>query len=596
MQHRERAIWILISLTFGFTVISYNLIQIQLVQHDKYRRMAILNHLHPEKIEPKRGSIFDSDGQLLAETQTRTDVHLDGKLLTNPDEQLPILAGLLQVPEAQLQAEYDPRKRDIPVAEDLDDDTVAKLMALSQQDEQATAEQKAKAPNWNCLIFKPHDRRFYPNNDLAAHVLGYMDGQGQGAMGVEKELDKQLSGAPGERWVERDGKGKEVAGYQTEEKPATDGCDVTLTIKAAIQHLVEDELDGIVQNYQPNAAYIIVMDPHTGEILAMGSRPTFDPNDSRTFQAENVRNRCLTDPVEPGSIFKIITMAAALNERKIDLRTPIFCENGEFTYGGKKLHDDEPNGWLPALEVMAQSSNIGFAKIALNYLHEEKLYQYATAFGIGQRTGLFERQGESPGLLEPLNQWSALSITRIPMGQEVEATPLQMATAMCVVANGGRLMVPQVLKQVTDASGHMAKVYQPRMVRQVISPEAAQEVARALEQVTIDGTAKNVHIEDASGARWSFAGKTGTAQKVVDGEYSHTKFVSSFLGFLPAEDPAFVALVMVDEPKTTKFYGAEVSAPVFASLGKQIAQMMNLPPDIPAPSSPVLTSYRPQAL
>jgi len=333
------------------------------------------------------------------------------------------------------------------------------------------------------------------------------------------------------------------------------------------------------------------MDPHTGEILAMGSRPTFDPNNSGTFQPENVRNRCITDMVEPGSIFKIITMAAALNEKQIDLNTPIFCENGTFNYGGKELHDDgESHGWLPAVEVMSQSSNIGFAKIALSCLHEEKLYQYAAAFGIGQRTGLFEtQQAESAGLLRPLSKWSALSITRIPMGQEVAATPLQMVTAMSVIANGGRLMVPQLAKQVTDGEGRVVKVYQPRVVRQVISPDAARDTARALEQVTIDGTARNVHIEDASGARWSYAGKTGTAQKFVDGEYSHTQHVASFIGFMPAEDPAFVALVMVDDPHTAqnKDYGAEVSAPVFASLAKQIAQMMNLPPDIPAPSMPM---------
>jgi cell division protein FtsI (penicillin-binding protein 3)/stage V sporulation protein D (sporulation-specific penicillin-binding protein) len=433
-------------------------------------------------------------------------------------------------------------------------------------------------------------------------VLGFVDSEGHGLSGMEKEMDGSLSGVPGERLVERDGKGKEVAGgYQTRETPPVNGSDVTLTIKTAIQHVVEEQLDQIVQSYQPNGAYIIVMDPYTGEILAMGSRPTFDPNDSGTFQPENVRNRCITDPVEPGSIFKIITMAAALNEKMIDLNTPIFCENGVFYYGGKPLSDDEPHGWLPAMEVMAQSSNIGFAKIALDYLHEEKLYQYATAFGIGRRTGLFEQQGESAGVLRPVSKWSALSITRIPMGQEVSATPVQLVTAMSVVANGGRLMVPQLAKQVTDETGRAIKVFQPRVVRQVISPDAAHDVARALEQVTIDGTARNVHIEDASGARWSFAGKTGTAQKVVDGEYSHTEHVSSFIGFMPAEDPAFVALVMVDNPQTAKNkdYGAEVSAPVFASLAKQIAQMMNLPPDIPAPSipeAPILSSNNPSTL
>jgi cell division protein FtsI (penicillin-binding protein 3)/stage V sporulation protein D (sporulation-specific penicillin-binding protein) len=241
-------------------------------------------------------------------------------------------------------------------------------------------------------------------------------------------------------------------------------------------------------------------------------------------------------------------------------------------------------------EVMSQSSNIGFAKIALNYLHEEKLYRYATAFGIGQRTGLFDQQGESAGLLRPVSKWSALSITRIPMGQEVAATPIQLVTAMSVIANGGRLVVPRLARQVTDGTGRVLKVYQPKIVRQVVSASAARDVAKALEQVTIDGTARNVHIQDASGAGWSYGGKTGTAQKIVDGAYSHTQFVSSFIGFMPAEDPAFVALVMVDNPHTRNYYGAEVSAPVFASIARQVAQILNIPPDLPAPGAPVLSS------
>jgi len=222
-------------------------------------------------------------------------------------------------------------------------------------------------------------------------------------------------------------------------------------------------------------------------------------------------------------------------------------------------------------------------------LHEEKLYQYATAFGIGQRTGLFTQQMESPGIFRPVSKWSALSITRIPMGQEVGATPMQLVTAMSVIANGGRLVVPRLTRQVSDETGQVLKVYQPQIVRQVVSADAAAAVAKALEQVTIDGTAKDVHIQDASGRGWSYAGKTGTAQKFVEGAYSHTQFVSSFIGFMPAEDPAFVALVMVDDPQTKKYYGAEVSAPVFASIAKQMAQILNIPPDLSAPV-PVLSS------
>jgi cell division protein FtsI (penicillin-binding protein 3)/stage V sporulation protein D (sporulation-specific penicillin-binding protein) len=569
MESRARAIWILLFLACGFTVVSFNLIQIQLVQHAKYWRLAIMNHLHPERIEPQRGSIFDSEGNVLAQTVQLDDVRLDGKILDHPEENLPKIAAALQIPAGDLIDSFNPAKRDQLIATNADDGCVARLQAL----------------NLRALIYEPGNRRTYPNGELAAQILGFTDEDGRGLGGVEKEVDKALSGLPGERWVERDGKRNEIAAYETRETPAVDGFNVTLTIKTAVQHVIETELDQIVQNYQPDAAHIIVMNPQTGEILAMASRPTFDPNNRATFKPDAVRERCLTDMVEPGSIFKMITLAGALNEGLVNLETEVFCENGSFFYGGKILRDDEPHGMLPVVEVMSQSSNIGFAKIALDYLHPEKLYRYATAFGIGHKTGLFSDQGESPGLLRPLSKWSALSVTRIPMGQEVGATPLQMTTAMCAIANGGRLMAPQLIKEIDDQGGHALRVYPPRMVRQVITPETAGEVAKALEQVTIDGTAKGIKIPG-----YSFAGKTGTAQKFVNGAYSHTQFVSSFIGFMPAQDPAFVALVMVDNPKTAKYYGAEVSAPAFANIAGQIAQILNIAPDRPSQPAPLETA------
>ena len=583
MHHRIRAIWILVFLACGFTLISFNLIQIQLVDHDKYWRMAVDLHTHREEIAPMRGTIFDDEGNILAQTQRVDDIRLDGQLLNadHPEINLPKIAEALQVPVEPFVSAFNPQKRDQLLAQNLnlDDAAVTKLRALKL----------------DSLIFEEHDRRVYPNNEVAAHALGFVGDNGRGMAGMEKEMDSVLSGQPGERLVERDAKKHEIPVYQGRETPAIDGNNVTLTIKMAIQHVVEDQLDQIAQTYQPNAAYIIVMDPQTGEILAMGSRPNYNPNDRATFKPENVRNRCITDMVEPGSIFKIITLAGAINEGQVNLDTQIFCENGHFLYDGKELRDDEEAGfgWLPVKEVMAQSSNIGFAKIALTYLHEAKLYKYASDFGIGRPTGIFHGQDESAGLLRPVNQWSGLSITRIPMGQEVAATPIQLVTAMSVIANGGLLLVPRLAKQVTNEAGAVVTDFKPQIVRRVISTNAAGEVAKALEQVTIDGTAKDIHIPDGNGYL-SFGGKTGTAQKFVDGAYSHDHHVASFIGFAPARDPAFVCLVMVDDPHTTKYYGAEVSAPVFANIAKQVAQLMNIPPDLPgpalAPGAPVISS------
>ena len=573
----------MVVLACGFTLISFNLIQVQLVQHDKFTRMAIKNHMDIVTIPAKRGALLDADGNVLAQTQRVYDIRLDGLSFskTHPDATIKLLADALQVPPDSIT--WSVKDRYQLIAHDVEDSVVANVQALKL----------------DSIIVEPRDRRVYPNNYLAAHILGFTDDNGHGLAGMEKQMDAILRGEPGERLVERDARKKEIALYDTRDTPAVDGDDVTLTIKTAIQHVVDDQLDQIAQSYKPEAAYIIVMDPHTGEVMAMGSRPTYDPNNRADFKPENIRNRCITDPVEPGSIFKIITMGGAFNEGAINLESQIFCENGCFYYAGRELHDDdERHGWLSAEEVMAQSSNIGFAKIALDYLHEQKLYQYATAFGMGERTGLFTEQGETAGLLRPVNKWSALSITRVPMGQEVLASPLQLVTAMSVIANGGKLMQPMLAKQVTDPSGKVLKTFQPTEVRQVISAAAAREVAQALHQVTIDGTAKAVKITDADGSGHNFAGKTGTAQKWINGEgYSHTQHVSSFVGFMPVEDPAFVALVMVDDPKTAarQDYGAEVSAPVFANIAKQMAQIMNIPADIPAPvpPAPALSSNTP---
>jgi cell division protein FtsI/penicillin-binding protein 2 len=575
MDFRTRAIWILLLLACGFTVISFNLIQIQLVEHPKYWRMAVEKHLHPETIAPKRGTIFDADNNVLAESQRVYDVHLDG-FLEKDGTHLPEIAAALGEPVDKITSVFSDKNRDIPLASGLsvDDPAMARLHDLKLRS----------------LILLPRDERTYPNTELAAHILGFTDdSDGQGEAGMEKSLDKLLTGTPGERWVERDGKRNEIAAYQTSEKPAVDGDNVTLTIRMAIQHVVEEQLNQIVETYHPDGAYIILMDPHNGEILAMGSRPTFDPNNRKTFQPNAISNRCITDSVEPGSIFKIITLSGVLNEGLVNLDTPIDCENGQWAFDGKILHDDEKEGVLPVIEVLAKSSNIGFAKLGSNYLGANRLYKYATAFGIGQRTNLFGGQGESAGLLRPVSKWSGLSVTRIPMGQEVLASPIQMVTAMSVIANGGKLVEPHLTKQVTDADGNVLQTYASHVQRQVVSAEVAREVTKALLQVMIDGTGKSIHVPGFEG---EVAGKTGTAQKIVDGVYSRKEHVASFLGFMPAEDPAFVALVMVDNPKTKarQDYGADVSAPVFANIATQVAQIMNLTPNQTVPAPPTLTS------
>lgn len=557
MNHRQRALYVIVFLAFGFTLVSLRLVQIMLVDHEKYQDLAINNHLRRIELPPHRGAIVDANFNTLAQTRIINDIFLDCQDLKDPEETLKQIATILELPEDQLLKSYNPETRYLPLRKDVEEKMVMALRELKVRN----------------LIFKETAVRSYPNGSHASHLIGFLGDDNRGASGIEKQMNSYLRGIPGELWIEKDRKGKEIAAYRRKDLQPVDGMQVALTIDLSIQHIIEDQLDKLVQKYQPTGAFVIVMRPRTGEILAMANRPTFDPNERKGAKSEQMRNRCLTDTFEPGSTFKAVSIAAALNEGVVTLGTPIFCENGEFYYGGFTLHDHERYGMLTVKEVIARSSNIGTAKIAL-MLGQDKLFPYLQAFGFGRASGILARQGESAGILRPLSQWSKVSITRVPMGQGVAATPIQMVTAMSAVANGGALMTPRIVKQVNDSEGRVVEIYSPRMVRQVIAPSTARMMTQSLEDVVSDqGTAQAAAVPG-----FSVAGKTGTAQKFVNGEYSKEKYVASFIGYLPAENPQFVMLVMVDEPKGKQYYGGQVAAPAFAEMSKKIVQCLNLEP------------------
>ncbi|HEX4083760.1 MAG TPA: penicillin-binding protein 2, partial [Chthoniobacteraceae bacterium] len=380
------------------------------------------------------------------------------------------------------------------------------------------------------------------------------------------------------------------------ERAPRDGYNVQLTIDLNIQNIVETELDAACQQYHPKKAIAIMMRPQTGEILAMANRPDFDPNDIRTkppsFIQEHegdMRNCAISDEMEPGSTFKIVTGAAALNEHTVRPDTIIYCENGAFNYGGRYLHDDHPNGDLSVDDILIKSSNIGAAKLALG-LGEQRFYGYIRAFGFGERTGI-ALPGEIPGLVYPPHRWSKLSITRIPMGQEVAVTPLQTLTAMCAIANGGKLMMPQVVHLITDDHGQTISTFPPVAIRQVIAPSTAREVVDALKGVvSARGTAALAQVPG-----FVCAGKTGTAEKIdPHGGYLHGKYIVSFCGFLPADNPAFACIVMLDDAQTKpdEDYGGQVAGPVFSRIGEKVARYMNLEPQPDIPEGNMVLTQR----
>jgi cell division protein FtsI/penicillin-binding protein 2 len=411
---------------------------------------------------------------------------------------------------------------------------------------------------------------------MLCHVIGFTDFEHRGIQGVESSMEEYLHGQDGYRFIEHNRAGQEIVLYRGQERVPRDGYQVHLTVDLNLQNIVENEIDAAVREYNPQKATIILMRPQTGEILAMANRPNFDLNLRSEAKPEQMKNRAIIDMMEPGSTFKIVTAAAALNEKKVRPDTTIFCENGIWNFGGRPLHDHKAYGELSVQDILVKSSNIGAAKLALS-IGEQKFYEYIRRFGFGDRTGI-ELPGEIPGVIRPPQTWSKISITRIPMGHEVGVTPLQMMVAMATIANGGKLVTPRIVKAVTAGDGKTITTFSPTVLRQVISPETAAQVGNALRGVVSDrGTAAAAAVPG-----FTISGKTGTAQKVdPKGGYEQGKYVVSFSGYLPADHPEFVGIVVLDDAKTSKpelNYGGLVAGPIFSRIAEKAARYLDLQP------------------
>jgi cell division protein FtsI (penicillin-binding protein 3)/stage V sporulation protein D (sporulation-specific penicillin-binding protein) len=426
------------------------------------------------------------------------------------------------------------------------------------------------------VYFEQDSSRIYPNGTMLCHVLGFVDHTHHGVRGIEKSMDNYLSGYDGFRYTEHDRTGKEIEFYRGQERPARAGCNVRLTVDLGLQNIVETELSAAVKQFRPASAIVILMKPQTGEILALANWPNYDLNAVGDYKEDDMKDRAIEDMVEPGSIFKIVTASAALNERAVRMDTMIFCENGHFNFAGKVLKDHHGYGDLSVMDILMKSSNIGAAKLAM-LLGEQKFYDYIRSFGFGERTGI-ALPGEINGLVHPPHLWSKISISRIPMGQGVGVTPLQTVAAMSAVANGGHLMMPQIVHEITDEHNTAVASFPPVEIRQVMSAEVSKEMRDALKRVVSkEGTAVLAAV-----AGFTVAGKTGTAQIPIPGGvgYYDNKYVASFEGFMPADNPAFVALVMINDPKTgpEQYYGGLVAAPVFSRIAEKAARYLNLEP------------------
>jgi cell division protein FtsI/penicillin-binding protein 2 len=420
-------------------------------------------------------------------------------------------------------------------------------------------------------------RRFYPNESLGAHVIGYVNREGTPAMGVERLMDFYLRGQDGWRESERDGRRRELARFRTREVPRVDGMTVQLSLDIFIQHMIETEIARIMEEFTPLSATIIVSEAETGFILGMANAPTFDLNSFFSAPLDHQRNRAISDVIEPGSTFKIVAVSGALNEGLVRPETMFDCSltsvevNGRTLRMPSEIHRfDRP---MSVTEIVARSSNVGSAQMGIA-LGSERLHAYARAFGFGERTG-FPLAGEVPGILFPPSRWDGLTITRLPIGHAVAATPLQIHMAMSSVANGGLLQQPQIVSRILTSDGATFATYEPVVRRRVISTGTAETMRSMLKQVASrTGTAREAEIPG-----YEIAGKTGTTQKIIDGRYSSQHHVATFSGFFPASSPRVVMTIVIDEANIRGVaYASRVAVPSFRRLAEQLIQYLGIAP------------------
>ena len=550
-----------------FTIFSARLVDLQVAKHDEYSRIAAEKHTMRNVIHAKRGLIFDRNGELLASNLPVYTVVADGSHIKNPAALARLAAPFLGQSESDLTAKLTTDRKYLVVAKELPDE---KAVALGKA---------MQAANVRGLYFEQDAVRTYPNGAVLGHVLGFLDHEGNGIQGVEMSMEKYLHGKDGFRFIERDRTGREIMLYRGQEQAAENGSNVHLTIDMGLQAILEEEMEGAFKNFKPEMAVALMIDPKTGEILAMTNRPNFDPNTPGNTKPEQMKNRAIIDMIEPGSTFKIVVASAALTEGKVKETTGIYCENGSFAYGGHILRDTHSYGMMNPHDILMKSSNIGSAKMGL-MLGVDKFYDYVRRFGFGDRTGI-ELPGEIHGSVPSPARWDKLTITRMPMGQGIAVTPLQITMGMSVIANGGKLMAAQVVRSVADADGHVVLDKPPKVVREVVPEKTASFVREALASVVSQGGTAPLAKVDG----FRVAGKTGTAQKVSPhGGYAQGKYVASFVGFLPVEDPRFVCLVLLDDPKVSSSlaYGGLIAAPIFSRIGERAARYLDLVPALRA--------------
>ena len=566
MERRGRILAVLLLMGMGFACVVLRLVYLQVYQRAELSVRAERQQERVVKLDPKRGTIYDRMGRELAVSLDVDSVYGVPSGIDNPRPLARHLSRILREDSHTLEKKLVGDKHFVWLSRKVEPGRAKKVRELGNKE----------------IGLRLESRRFYPKKTLAGPVLGFLGMDNGGLEGIELVYDKALRGVSGWVIAEKDAMGRTVfpGGPGFQYKLPKQGHDLLLTIDEVIQHIAEKELDVALASTRAKGGVCLVMNPQTGEVLALSVRSAangkqpFNPNEPQRSKPAEWRNRAVTDAFEPGSIFKPFLASAALEERVVHPLERIDCSAGEIHLADRVIKDAHENGVLTFTDVIAESSNVGTIQVALR-LGKERFAKYITAFGFGKKTGV-DIPGEIPGQLKDQHLWSGVSIGSIAIGQEIGVTPIQMASAYCALANGGMLMKPYIVSEIVDHDGGEGKKFRPQVVGRVITEETCAKVNKMLQRVVETGTGQK-----ARPAAYTAAGKTGTAQKIDQrtGKYSQKDYVSSFVGFVPANSPKLVILVMVDTPEGAVHYGGSVAGPVFKAVAEQSLAYLQVAPD-----------------
>ncbi len=551
---RARILWIFLLLSLSLGGVAAKLFFLQIRQGDRLAERATKQYERRLPIVSRRGTIYDRAGRELAVSLKVSSVFAQPAAIQNPTGAATALASILGQPAKELLSRLTTDKPFVWIQRQLEPPQAAAISDL----------------NLRGIGLYPESRRYYPRRELAAHVVGMVGLEDRGLEGLELQYDDLLGGQPQFVAAQQDALGR-IVFRQEEPGQHRPIFDLHLTIDEVVQYIAERELQRAVERSRAKAGTAIVMDPWTGEVLALANQPTFDPNDYRKASTASRRNRAATDYFEPGSVFKAFLVAAALEEGVVRPGDQFYGENGAIGVSGVTIRDHNKYGWLTVEQIVSHSSNVGAIKIGQR-LGKTLYYHYISSFGLGSLTGV-DLPGETPGLIRRPKGWSALSLSVLSLGQEISVTPMQVATAFAAVTNGGNLVRPHVVRGLRAQDGSPRRV-EPVVIRRVISAETSRTLMGMLRGVVEEGTGK-----EAALAEYSVAGKTGTAQKLepATGRYSHQKVVASFVGAVPAEAPRLVILVVIDEPETLR-WGGSIAAPTFREIARDALKYLRVPP------------------